>query len=156
MELEQYARNGLQLKQYDAERHKRECLKIFSSHVPKYFAENEETDFLEYLESEVDRDRNLYFVVMDNSGTEVEGCFGMKDFCRIHWIMAKTDKGTGRYMMETARQMAEENGVQVVDIAASHLSAPFFERFGAERLNFIKDGWGKEMHRIDMKLKLTN
>jgi hypothetical protein len=39
-----------------------------------------------------------------------------------------------------------------IRIAASHRSAPFFARFGAETVRETPDGWGPGMHRIDMEL----
>jgi hypothetical protein len=37
-------------------------------------------------------------------------------------------------------------------IAASHKSAPFFAKFGAQELTTIVNGWGPAMHRVDMLL----
>jgi hypothetical protein len=45
-------------------------------------------------------------------------------------------------------------GCVAIDIAASHLSAPFFTRFGAKEVRCTKDGWGAGMHRVDMLLPL--
>lgn len=39
-----------------------------------------------------------------------------------------------------------------IDIAASYLSASFFKKFGAIETNYIKDGWGANMHRVDMEV----
>ncbi|CCQ10838.1 hypothetical protein PALB_17120 [Pseudoalteromonas luteoviolacea B = ATCC 29581] len=44
--------------------------------------------------------------------------------------------------------------MKVIDIAASHLSAPFFEKFGEKTIKEITDGWGLDMHRVDMELLL--
>ena len=58
------------------------------------------------------------------------------------------------FMMNYAKKMAVDHNVNVIDIAASHLSAPFFAKFGAMIIKEIKDGWGLNMHRIDMELLL--
>ncbi len=39
-------------------------------------------------------------------------------------------------------------------IAASHKSAPFFARFGAQETATTPNGWGRDMHRVDMELVL--
>jgi hypothetical protein len=48
------------------------------------------------------------------------------------------------------RAAAEAAGGGRVKIAASHLSAPFFAKFGAVPLRTTDDGWGPGMHRVDM------
>lgn len=57
-------------------------------------------------------------------------------------------------MMSLAKKMAKKINMQIIDIAASHLSAPFFATFGAKKVAEIKHGWGLDMHRIDMELPL--
>jgi hypothetical protein len=46
------------------------------------------------------------------------------------------------------------SGSRIVRISASHKSAPFFERFGAEPTSVTEDGWGPGMHRVQMELQL--
>ena len=58
-------------------------------------------------------------------------------------------------MMLAVLQEANDNGVERVLIAASQHSGPFFAKFGAEQLDFIKDGWGDGMHKLDMILNIT-
>jgi hypothetical protein len=57
-------------------------------------------------------------------------------------------------MMHHAKEILLGKNVDVVDIAASHLSEPFFTKFGAVRTGFENDGWGQGMHRVDMELRL--
>ena len=52
------------------------------------------------------------------------------------------------------KELAEVKGVVAIDIAASHLSAPSFGKYGAKALRTIRNGWGSNMHRIDMELVL--
>ena len=42
----------------------------------------------------------------------------------------------------------------LIEIAASHKSAPFFAKFGATVTAHTVDGWGNGMDRIDMELLL--
>ena len=50
--------------------------------------------------------------------------------------------------------VAQEAKVEHIKIAANHLSAPFFAKFGAKTVLETKDGWAPDMHRVDMELHL--
>ena len=56
--------------------------------------------------------------------------------------------------MDFVKKVAIEKKLTAIDIAASHLSASFFKKFGAIELNKIPNGWGENMHRIDMEMNL--
>jgi len=58
-------------------------------------------------------------------------------------------------MMKFVKEFATQENLKVIDIAASHLSSPFFSKFGAITKNTIKDGWGIGMHRVDMELVIN-
>ncbi|MGB1298941.1 MAG: hypothetical protein ACPG8A_11730, partial [Psychrobium sp.] len=60
----------------------------------------------------------------------------------------------GKQVMEHVITTAVDQGIDKISIAASHLSAPFFARFGAVAVNEIEHGWGQGMHRIDMVLNI--
>jgi len=57
-------------------------------------------------------------------------------------------------MMDHVAIVANSIEVNTIHIAASHLSAPFFEKFGAKVVNRIDNGWGVGMHREDMVMEL--
>ena len=132
------------------------CLKLFDENCPSYFAENEKEDYIDFLKVNPPG----YFV-----GT-IESCivsaFGLiaeldASRGRLSWILASPEskgKGLGGKMMAFVKNSAIEKELVAIDIAASHLSAPFFKKFGAEELKKTNDGWGQGMHRIDMELKL--
>ena len=76
---------------------------------------------------------------------------------RITCIMVCPDSkglGVGAKMMHYALKILRGKSVDVVEIAASHLSEQFFSKFGALRVGLKKDGWGQGMHRVDMELHL--
>jgi GNAT superfamily N-acetyltransferase len=76
---------------------------------------------------------------------------------RLNWIMLDPrfqGHGAGRAIMERVAARAVRQGIQVVDIAASHKSEAFFARFGAVTMTVTPDGWGSDMHRVDMELRL--
>jgi len=129
---------------------------LFEENCPKYFSENERSDYIEFLESTP----TSYFVGIQEN--KVLSAFGVtttqsRERARLSWIMVSSNAkgyGLGMTMMNQAKLICVQNKVSIVDIAASHLSAPFFAKFGAEKLNEIPHGWGAGMHRIDMELIL--
>jgi len=132
------------------------CLQIFNENCPQYFAENEREDYIGFLEG----NPSDYFIGI--SGDYVASAFGVvstSDISRVRlsWILVSPrfkGSGVGNKMMNYSKEAAINKGASVIDIAASHLSAPFFAKFGAEELNKIPNGWGIGMHRVDMEIKL--
>lgn len=132
------------------------CLALFDANCPEYFAENERADYMTYLDGTSD----LYKVGL-SQGRAV-AVFGIANDqvqkrARITWIMVcpkSHGQGYGVGMMEYAIKLAADCDAQVIDIAASHLSAPFFEKFGAIRIKTTMDGWGPDMHKVDMEMTI--
>jgi GNAT superfamily N-acetyltransferase len=132
------------------------CIKIFDLNCPKYFAINERQDYIEFLQNSPES----YKVGFINE--EAVAVFGLDiapetNHARITWIITSPSvqaKGIGTDMMSLAKKMAKNINIEVIDIAASHLSAPFFAKFGAKKVAEIKNGWGLDMHRVDMELPL--
>ena len=133
-----------------------ECLSLFDKNCPQYFATNERNDYINFLETP-SKNYKVGFVAK-----AVTAVFGfdidtINERARITWIMTDPSahsKGLGTEMIHYAKKMAREHKLKIIDIAASHLSAPFFAKFGAITTREIKDGWGVNMHRIDMELPL--
>jgi GNAT superfamily N-acetyltransferase len=65
-------------------------------------------------------------------------------------------KGIGRSMMHYVTELAGDENLTVIQIAASHLSAPFFRKFGARDLGLIPNGWGPGMDRVDMTIEFSH
>ena len=146
---------------YSVEDRKR-CLEIFDANCPASFAPNERVEYSAFL----DAGPQGYEVCLVDGG--LLGAFGLIPVprpgdphrTRISWIMidpAAQGRGVGRAMMERVREMAAARSggrSAEVDIAASHVSAPFFARFGAAEVARVEDGWGPGMHRVDMVLRV--
>lgn len=129
------------------------CLALFDANCPEYFAPNERADYVVFLESEPS---GYTLCLIDG---EVCGAFGLigsdASRRRLNWIMLDPrfqGVGAGRAIMERVALDATAEGVQTVEIAASHKSAPFFAKFGAITRKVIEEGWGPGMHRVDMEL----
>ena len=71
-------------------------------------------------------------------------------------LPARHGSGIGSFMMQQILGSAKERGLRQISIAASHLSKPFFAKFGAQEITFLKDGWGPDMHRVDMSLAINH
>ncbi len=133
-----------------------DCLDLFDLNCPSYFAPNERNDYVSFLRSHP----GCYKLGLSQGklvaafGVDIEDQFGR---ARITWIMVcpnSKGRGVGAKMMHYAKKILEGKNVDVIDIAASHLSEPFFSKFGAIRVGFQSDGWGKGIHRVDMELHL--
>ncbi|WP_045453922.1 GNAT family N-acetyltransferase [Vibrio campbellii] len=134
---------------------KEDCLRIFDENCPEYFATNEREDYAEFLDSEPQG----YEVCLLNG--ELVGAYGLSGNTlashSLNWILISPKAQgmkIGHEFMSRAIDRAKRLNVPQIKIAASHLSAPFFAKYGAVELNHIPDGWGKDMHRIDMELNL--
>jgi GNAT superfamily N-acetyltransferase len=132
------------------------CLNLFDANCPQFFAINERKDYLEFLQNQpMTYEVGFY-------GDQIAAVFGMSidpmlKRGRISWIMVSPlfkGQGVGGVMMSRVKHLAGLKKIKVIDIAASHLSAPFFAKFGAKELKTIQDGWGPDMHRINMELKM--
>lgn len=135
-----------------APEHRDACLAMFDENCPEFFAPNERADYAGFL----DRVGADYRVCRRDG--RVVGAFGLTpgsapDEAHLNWILLSPNAqgaGLGRAIMGEVAVQAQARGVARVAIAASHRSAPFFARFGAEEVERTPDGWGAGMHRVDM------
>ncbi|KIP67337.1 acetyltransferase [Vibrio harveyi] len=132
-----------------------DCLDVFDENCPEFFAPNERSDYADFLDSSPEG----YEVCM--LGGDIIGAVGLSgeesQNQSINWIMISPKAqglGIGSIFMKRAINLANERGLGHIKIAASHLSAPFFCKYGAVSIGEVKDGWGPDMHRIDMELHL--
>ena len=132
------------------------CLAVFDMNCPAFFAPDEREDYAEFLAGAP----TMYEVCVSDG--RVLGAFGVtagnSGDARVNWILlhpAAKGAGVGAAMMQRAIGHARNAGATRLDIAASHLSEPFFARFGARTVSRLTDGWGEGMHRHDMVLTLS-
>ncbi len=132
-----------------------DCLKIFDANCPEFFAANERSDYANFL----DANPEAYEVCL--SGNNIIGAFGLIGevpiYKSINWIMISPRSqglGIGSIFMNRAISLAKSHKLNHIKIAASHLSEPFFTKYGAVSVGEIENGWGPNMHRIDMELYL--
>lgn len=134
-------------------RDKTACLNLFEENCPKYFAPNERQDFEKFLDS---NPADYQICLKDDSIVGVFGVF-KKDpgQSRLEWILLGQNVqgfGLGTIIMEKTLSLANEQSARVIHIATSHKAYKFFQKQGATIVSETKNGWGPDMHRIDMAL----
>ena len=132
------------------------CLLAFSSNVPSFFLQHERKDFEQFVE----RLPGPYFVVID--GDEIVGCGGyaegrvdgQADIC---WTMVHRDhhgRGIGDYLIRVCLDgIAAHTNCETVRLETSQHTRAFFERFGFEAVEIVRDGFGPGLDRIEMLLQ---
>jgi GNAT superfamily N-acetyltransferase len=134
------------------------CLALLDENCPEFFAPNERADYETFLDAALDG----YRVCVAES--RIAAAFGViatrhPTRVRLVWILVAKNwqrRGVGRAIMADVLRVAQEAQAECVDIAASHKSAPYFAKFGAEETRRLTDGWGRGMHRVDMEMKLRD
>ncbi|WP_299773612.1 GNAT family N-acetyltransferase [uncultured Pseudoteredinibacter sp.] len=141
-----------------------DCLKLFDANCPEYFAPNERDDYKDFLEASpkayelcIVSGKLIAAFGVFPEGKAMGGDGREARNASLNWILIDPDmqgSGIGTELMSRALNRASLLGTQALKIAASHKSAPFFKKFGAEVVRETPDGWGPGMHRIDMVIEL--
>ena len=131
------------------------CLGIFDANCPAFFAPNERNDFEKFLDANPDG----YEVCVVNE--QVAGAFGLfgnhERRKSLNWILIDPElqgMGIGSAIIERIVGLGRDLELRLLNIAASHKSAPFFAKFGAVTVSVVENGWGPSMNRVDMELHL--
>lgn len=133
------------------------CLHLFRSNLPHFFAASEESDFAEFLDTEVDEN---YFVVEETPGGDLLGCGGVfitGDIAGFCWGMVASHlhrRGVGTFLLvERLRHLYTHHPhVEAVKLDTSQHSKEFFARFGFQTTRVTPDGYGPGLDRYDMTL----
>ena len=131
------------------------CLLIFDENCPEYFAPNERSDYESFLDEIPD---GYELCISSEVVIAAYGLIGNDSTRRsLNWIMISPrvqGVGLGLIIMNRVIELAHLKHLSIINIAASHLSKRFFEKYGAEIVKEQSNGWGPGMHRIDMILNL--
>ncbi|GLO62517.1 hypothetical protein MACH09_30250 [Vibrio sp. MACH09] len=132
-----------------------ECLSLFDKNCPEYFAVNERKDYEEFLAQVMDG----YLVCQLDK--EIIGAFGLfsenNGRVKLDWILLSPDKqchGIGSFIMGHVLSQAIDLKAKVMVISTSHKAYQFFEKHGAVVLSEVENGWGPNMHRVEMELPI--
>lgn len=129
-----------------------ECLTLFDENCPAFFAPNERSDYLDFLDAGP-LDYHVGLIegrIVCAFGLQIDRLEGT-----LKWILVSPRqhaKGIGTGIMERVLSESYAAGARLIRIAASHKSAQFFARFGAQPVGEIPNGWGPGMHRVDMEM----
>lgn len=133
------------------------CLEIFDSNLDIFFDSSERDDFAQFLDSPdceffvFFRDKVIvacggYYVSKENIGSL---CWGMVDR-HLH------KRKIGLEMTSLRIKKMSEKGVKKILMDTSQKSVGFYQKLGFEITEKIKNGYGKNLDRIDLKLELGN
>lgn len=136
-------------------KHRDGCLALFDRNCPQFFAPVERNAYADFLQ-EISAGYRVGL-----SGGAIVCAYGLEPGApgrvRLRWVLVDPSlhrQGIGRSMLYACIADARSRGARVIDIAASQKSAPFFARFGADKVGCVRDGWGAGLHRVDMELSV--
>lgn len=133
---------------------KHHVLHLLRLNTPNYFAPEEETDLIFYLNQELE----LYYVVEFNS--EIIGCGGInfaenKTIGKISWDILHPDYqgkiiGTQLLQFRLEKLKAIKN-IEKITVRTSQFVYKFYEKQGFHLLKIRKDYWAKGFDLYDME-----
>ena len=146
----------MQIRRYeDSDRHS--MIELLRLNTPQYFSANEEQDLIYYLENHA---ANHYLICMND---KVLGCGGFNltedgETAKISWDIIHPDyhgRGVGSELTRfRIRKIKEIPGVKIISVRTSQLVYKFYEKFGLELREIVKDYWdvGFDMYRLDCEI----
>lgn len=121
-----------------------QLLRLLRLNTPEYFSPNEQEDFIYYLNFESEN----YFVLSD--GKEIVGCGGYNFWdegktARISWDILHPNhqgKGYGSHILEfRLNKIRQIKSVENIVVRTSQLVYRFYEKFGFQTVEIVKDYW---------------
>ncbi len=145
--------NGYSIRSYEPD-DRVECLRVFDSNVPPFFAVGERPEFATFLETLpcpyfviVDADR----IVVGCGGFDVDTSTGNAMLC---WGMIRRDlhhQGLGSMLLDDRlRRLRERDGVTQLVLDTSQHSVAFFEKHGFEIMIVSPDAFGPGLDGVRM------
>ena len=148
--------SGMEISPFKPE-FKTDCLAVFKSNIPKYFAEHELEEFTTWLDTgQVD----TYYVV--KSEGKIVGCGGIyldpeKNKAGFAWGMIHQDyhkQGFGKAFSEFRIKKIKEMSDLPIYLVTSQYTYEFYRKLGFEVSTFQKEGFFEGHDKYDMKYTL--
>ena len=143
--------NLIEIREY-FETDKNEALSLLRENTPRYFAIEEELEFIEYLENR----RELYYVVQLEN--KIVGCGGInfdKNIGKISWDMISPSVqglGLGSALLKHRIQKIKENKlIDEIIVRTSQHTFQFYEKKGFTLTEKVKDYWAVGFDLYKMK-----
>lgn len=134
-----------------------QCIAIFESNQPKYFAPEERQLFIDWLDNGTAAD---YYVVESNG--QIIACGGIYLDQRnneggLSWGMVHAawhKQGIGKQFAQHRIELLKTTyPARVYRIETSQHTAPFYEKLGFKTVEITKDGFGDGLDKYNMQLK---
>ncbi len=133
-------------------------LGLLRSNTPQYFSPNEEKDLFDFLENHIEN----YFVLL--IGNEIKGCGGFNlsednKTAKICWDIFHPDcqgKGFGSELTKfRIYEIKKIKSVKTISVRTSQLAYKFYEKFGFEIKEIVKDFWdlGFDLYRMECDVR---
>lgn len=138
---------------------RKRIMELLKLNTPEYFSPEEEEDLIDYLDNHADN----YYVIEDDN--VIVGCGGFNlsedgETGKISWDIfdpQRQGKGYGSALTKFRIQRIKEiEEVKIVSVRTSQLVYPFYEKFGLELREVVKDYWAKgfDLYRLDSDINL--
>ncbi|MFQ6331982.1 GNAT family N-acetyltransferase [Nocardia sp. CWNU-33] len=140
------------------ERDKDECLRIFVSNMPEFFAPHEISEFDTFL----DNPRCSYHVIEENGVVVACGGWVLRPdrSSSLCWGMVSRShhrRGIGAYLLhERLHLIAADGSASCVLLETSQRSSPFFERLGFVTTQTERDGFAPGIDAVAMRLDIAS
>ena len=132
------------------------CLTILQSNTPMYIDYSEHSDYKDYLS----RDDKIYFVLFSKSNIVACGGYGVNKFktkAGLAWGLVHSkyhNQGYGSELLKYRLEHIEDNYSDIdIHLDTSQKTYKFFEKFGFNVKQILKNGYGKGLDRYDMVLE---
>ena len=135
---------------------KQEVVNLLRLNSPEFFAQEEEADFNNYLETE----KEAYFVLLYSG--KIVGCGGINFMqnnttAKISWDIFHPDyqgKSLGKRLLKYRMdKLISTEGIQKIIVRTSQLAYQFYEKVGFELLEIKKDYWAEGIDMYYMEYK---
>ena len=148
----------MKIREYRAE-DKNRIIAVLRLNTPAFFSPSEEDDLIFYLDNYAQN----YFVVEVDGVIEACGGFNLSDdgeIGKISWDIVNPQcqgKGIGtaltQYRIDKLKNM---EGIKIISARTSQHVFKFYEKFGLELREIIKDYWaeGFDLYRLDNEIQL--
>lgn len=139
---------------------KKEIINLLRLNTPQYFAPDEENDLIYYLDNFSDN----YYVVEIKKKIVACGGFNLTEdgkTGKISWdIVHPNSQGAGigtELTKYRIKELKNIEGIEIISVRTSQLVYKFYEKFGLQLREIIKDYWaeGFDMYRLDCKINST-
>jgi ribosomal protein S18 acetylase RimI-like enzyme len=134
-----------------------EVLNLFDSNIPEYFAPEERTEFIKFLNAE----KEVYDVLLYQCNLVGAGGFCTHDQheARIVWFMILSDlhaEGFGRALiLRLLEFITKDTSYKCISLMTSQLTDGFYQKFGFKTTKRVADFWFKGMHLRYMEKDLN-